>query len=274
MMKTTRRVAMTALAAAVLVTSALPLFAGGSSEAGKTITPDDVERLLVPICPPNAQEGRFGALWGCDMWVRNSADAPVVFSRGNPQISLPGGGLAQLDPHATQHYSGAARGAIYNVEKAYADQVHLSLRIADQNRRPVNQGTEIPIVRERDWLSKSADLLDIPTDPAVRQTLRVYDPEATGQTSVRVSVYPFYYADVEPLATAELELRGGEIQSGQWHRFPDYAEIPDLVAAFPQIATEERLRVTVEPLTPGMRFWAFITITDNATQQVTVVSPQ
>jgi hypothetical protein len=30
----------------------------------------------------------------------------------------------------------------------------------------------------------------------------------------------------------------------------------------------------VEPLTPGMRFWAFITITDNATQQVTVVSPQ
>jgi hypothetical protein len=151
----------------------------------------------------------------------------------------------------------------------------VSLRIADQNRRPVNQGTEIPIVREKDWLAKTVDLLDIPTDPAVRQTLRVYDPEATGIASVRVTVYPFYYADVEPLAEVVIELRGGDrTPEGKWYDFPDYAEIPDLVAAFPQIATEERLRVTVEPLTPGMRFWAFITITDNATQQVTVVSPQ
>jgi hypothetical protein len=264
---------MTAIAAAVFLTAAgLPLFGGDLANAGTTITPDDMERLLVPICI--AKEGRFGASWGCEMWVRNSADVPVVFSKGRPHISLPSGGLAQIEAHATQFYYEAPRGAIYNVEKAHADQVHVSLRIADQNRRPVNQGTEIPVVREKDWLSKPVDLLDIPTDPAVRQTLRVYDPEATGMASVRVTVYPFYYVDVEPLAEVVIALRGGEILSGQWHRLPDYAEIPDLVAAFPQIATEERLRVTVEPLTPGMRFWAFITITDNATQQVTVVSPQ
>jgi hypothetical protein len=264
---------MNAIAAAVLVTAALPLFADGSSEAGKTITPADVERLLVPLCPANGQEGRYGTFWACEMWVRNSADVPVVFSHG-PNSGLPGGGLIQIDPHATQFYSAGLRGGMYIVEKAYADQVHASVRVADQNRRPVNQGTEIPVVREKDWLSKPVDLLDIPTDPAVRQTLRVYDPEATGMASVRVTVYPFYYVDVEPLAEVVIALRGGEILSGQWHRLPDYAEIPDLVAAFPQIATEERLRVTVEPLTPGMRFWAFITITDNATQQVTVVSPQ
>jgi hypothetical protein len=268
---------MNAIAAAVLVTAALPLFADGSSEAGKTITPADVERLLVPLCPANGQEGRYGTFWACEMWVRNSADVPVVFSHG-PNSGLPGGGLIQIDPHATQFYSAGLRGGMYIVEKAYADQVHASVRVADQNRRPVNQGTEIPIVRDKDWLSMPLDLLDIPTDPAVRLTLRVYDPDSTHQASVRVSVYPFYFADVQPLAEVVLVLRGGDRSSDPssdpWYVLPDYAEIPDLVAAFPQIATEERLRVTVEPLTPGMRFWAFITITDNATQQVTVVSPQ
>ncbi len=36
----------------------------------------------------------------------------------------------------------------------------------------------------------------------------------------------------------------------------------------------ERLRVEVQPGLEGMRLWAFLTITNNVTQQVTIVSPQ
>jgi hypothetical protein len=33
------------------------------------------------------------------------------------------------------------------------------------------------------------------------------------------------------------------------------------------------LRIEVEPLTPGSRFWAFVSITNNDTQRVTLVTP-
>lgn len=36
----------------------------------------------------------------------------------------------------------------------------------------------------------------------------------------------------------------------------------------------ERLRVEIEPLTPGHAHWAFLAITNNVTQQVTTVTPQ
>jgi hypothetical protein len=229
------------------------------------------ERFLVPVL--GGIPGRFGALWVAELWVRNSSDHDLLFGSGNLFTVLPPG-YPQFVYRATGRISKRAeRGAIYVVEKAFADEVHLSLRIADVNRRPVSQGTEVPIVRERDWLSRPVELLDIPTDSAVRQTLRVYETEGTNETAVRVIVYPL--RENEPVAEAVLEPRGGvrlfpRFESGA----PAYAEIADLVERFPQIVVHDRLRVRIEPLTPGMRFWAFVTITDNMTQHVTVVTPQ
>jgi hypothetical protein len=77
-----------------------------------------------------------------------------------------------------------------------------------------------------------------------------------------------------PIAEVVLEPRGGAPVAPGFSGKPAYAEIADLVEAFPQIAAYERLRIRIEPLTPGMRYWAFVTITDNMTQHVTVVSPQ
>lgn len=258
--------------------AALCLFVAGGYAPGsqaQTITPDDVERLLVPIYPPNGQAGRFGSFWRAEFWVRNSAEVPVVFSSPGPYSFLPSGGLNQIDPLTTQFAtSGGRPGAMYIVERAYADQVHMSLRIADETRRPVSHGTTIPIIRERDWLSGPTELLDVPTDVTVRRTLRVYDPDATNVGTVHVTIYPLLQN--LPLAEFDLPLRGGSDRTLDpvWYSAPSYAEVPDLVEAFPQIAVHERLRVRIEPVTPGLRYWAFITVTDNITQHVTVVTPR
>jgi hypothetical protein len=153
--------------------------------------------------------GRFGALWVAELWFRNSTDEFVVFGFGDLGVILPGGGWVQISPRAAGPYSSgsAQRGAIYVVEKAFAEEVHLALRIADVSRRPISHGTEVPIVRERDWISRPVELLDVPTDFAVRQTLRVYEPDGSNDTAVRVIVYPA--RENEAIAEAVLEPRGG-----------------------------------------------------------------
>jgi hypothetical protein len=248
----------------------------GSSAIDTTETFPAVERLLVPVLHHGAP-GRFGSLWVGSLLAGNRADVPVFFSTGFGISSLPGGGLVRIQPGATVPVFGSVTlgGQIFAVEKEYADDVHLSLRIADVNRRPVNQGTEIPIVREQDWKTEPVELLDIPTDVLVRQTLRIYEPEGTNRTGVRVAFHPLFGTQ-PPIAEVVLEPRGGsEMTLSPWFSgVPAFVEIPDLIAAFPQLAIQERIRIRIEPLTPGMRYWAFVTITDNATQQVTVVTPQ
>jgi hypothetical protein len=55
---------------------------------------------------------------------------------------------------------------------------------------------------------------------------------------------------------------------------PSFAMIPDLERAFPEIAQLDRARLEIaEPGTP-FRFWAFVSITNNTTQHVTLVTPQ
>jgi hypothetical protein len=262
------------MGALALVLAAAVSFASTTAQA-QNITPDDVERMLVPILPPNGLPGRFGAFWVGELWVRNSAEVPVVFGHGVPFRNLPDGGLKQVEAGVTQlSVTGALRGGIYVVEKVHRDQIHLSLRIADVNRRPVNMGTEIPIVREEGWLARPVELLDVPTDFSVRQTLRVYDPDASQQVSVRMTIHPL--TENEAIAEAIIEPRDGSVwtTSFPWYHDPDYAEIPDLVAAFPQVAAYPRVRIRLEPTGPGMRYWAFVTITDNMTQHVSVITPQ
>jgi hypothetical protein len=262
------------MGALTLVLAAAVAFAGTTAQA-QNITPDDVERLLVPILPPNGQAGRFGSFWFAALWARNSSDVSVVFASGSPFRNLPSGGLVQIAPRSTvRGTAGGPGGVIYVVERAHRDQVHLSLRIADVNRRPVSMGTEIPIVREEDWLARAVELLDVPTDFSVRQALRVYDPDASQQVSVRMTIHPL--TENETIAEAVIEPRGGSVwnPSFPWYDLPDYAEISDLVTAFPQIAAYPRVRIRLEPTGPGMRYWAFVTITDNMTQHVSVITPQ
>jgi len=263
------------LAALIAFLPLVPASAGSGDGHHAALTVDDVERLFVPVCTGGAA-GRLGSHWGCEMWVRNSADVPVVFAPGTPFSSLPGGGVNRIDAHRTMlefGTGGLVSGAIYVVEKAHADKIHVSVRIGDRNRRPLSQGTSVPVIRERDWPRDPVELLDIPTDPAVRATLRVYDLDAM-KGSVLVTIHPLRENDT--LAEVVLDLSGDTNRNLDpvWYQFPDLGEIADLVSTFPQIGMHERLRVRVEPLTPGMRFWAFVAITDNMTQHVTVVTPR
>ena len=52
-----------------------------------------------------------------------------------------------------------------------------------------------------------------------------------------------------------------------------YAEIANL-ALLPELSAADRIRIEVTPLVTGLRFWSYVSVTNNETQHVTTISPE
>jgi hypothetical protein len=121
-----------------------------------------------------------------------------------------------------------------------------SLRVADVSRSATSHGTEIPVVRARDFSSSPIALLGVPSDPRFRITLRIY------------SLGPVH-------APVVIENFGRPIFLTQGHDIfePWYAEVSDLPRTMSRVL-----------ILPGdAPIWAFITVTNNETQQITTITP-
>ena len=143
------------------------------------------------------------------------------------------------------------------------------------------------MVREDDALLSRAELLDIPLEAAFRQHLRIYDlstnrQQAANSVHVRLYAYRPKTWDVDPpsgpvpldrLVYEETISLPVDAAAADVQHDIGFAE-RSYLSMLGQFAPGERLRVTIEPVATGMRFWAFVTITNNETQQVSVVTPQ
>ncbi|HET9866940.1 MAG TPA: hypothetical protein VFQ06_06585 [Nitrospira sp.] len=54
--------------------------------------------------------------------------------------------------------------------------------------------------------------------------------------------------------------------------FPFLGQVPNL-QDLPELQAEDAVWMEIAPVTPGLRFWAMVSITNNDTQQVTIVAP-
>ena len=135
-------------------------------------------------------------------------------------------------------------------------------------------------------------LLDVTVDPRFRSTLRIYrfDTFTDFPPAVRVRIYDLCglspidrNCSSAPFAETTLVLRKTENDPNH----PDFAMIGNLVDAFPQLTNVQPIdlpplnyfrpaavRIEIEPLTADLRFWAFVSVTNNETQHVTVITPQ
>jgi hypothetical protein len=55
--------------------------------------------------------------------------------------------------------------------------------------------------------------------------------------------------------------------------YPALAEIGN-IEGLPELAGETTIWVEVAPIRPGLRIWALMSVTNNVTQQVTIITPQ
>ncbi|MEA2163847.1 MAG: hypothetical protein QOK37_1974 [Thermoanaerobaculia bacterium] len=251
--------------------------------AGAFAQPAGFEKVLFPIVihPLDKVPGAFGTSWITEVSVLNAGSVPVplageyaCFICRTAQPLQPGVtyGLVPISPRDN------VGGSFLLVDSRYADQLRYGLRVRDVSREAEGFGSEVPVVRARDFRGEGVSLLGVPNQPNLRLTLRVYALDAGGVVAVRIfeqrTQLIVHLQEPMPadLQTAErtytLAPVGTPDPANPDANFPAYAQASDLPMPSTGLA-----RIDVVPLTPGMRIWAFASVTNNTTQQVTVISP-
>jgi hypothetical protein len=230
------------------------------------------ERLLVPVALRAAVPGAYGSQWETRLVVLNRTERPVLIEGLESSCQVPLCPPLVVQPHATATAFPVVEGRpgifLRASDTTLSHAVTAHLRVQDVSRQSETWGTEIPVVRESEALTGPTDLLDIPLGPEFRSLLRLYD-FAPGANAVRVRIFrlsgKMEPPDADPLVGEWILslTHGGDV------RFPGYAQL-----ILPPAAAGESVRVEIAPLDEGMKFWAFVSVTNNATQHITVITPQ
>jgi hypothetical protein len=249
------------------------------TETGET----QYERVLLPIYLEAPVAGSQGSLWKTDLWLRNHGTEPLLLA----PWPCPADGVCPavfpntkvLEPKETLHnltpffrLPPANPGRLLYVQASQAKNVDFNLRTLDASRDALNAGTEVPVVRESELRTSTIHLINIPISSLFRQTLRIYDT-APSPSRFNVRVYEFTQGRGGTLlASATVEATTDE--TGDFRDLPSFGQIADLSSLFVTNGSDSAVRVEVEPQTSGSLFWAFVSVTNNATQHVTLVTPQ
>ena len=164
-------------------------------------------------------------------------------------------------------------GAFLFISSDRVNDLEIQLRAYDISRDATNFGTQIPVVHEDEFVDVERDpivLLGVPTDERFRNTLRIY---STHETGAIVELYSNQQQGMLQWRRVYLSAPGSAFE-------PAYAEVNDLPVGVGTL----RVRIVPgwadgpppSPPWPGPQpgIWAFISVTNNDTQHITVISPQ
>jgi hypothetical protein len=265
--------------------SILLLLAVGEGRA--EILPADFEKILLPIAGTGATPGAYGSLWMNDFWIFNDATTPAVFAdttncQLGPSLCIEAWGVP-ANAQSSGDFLALNQdppGLLLYVAKRSSAAATFNLRVQDVSRQAETWGTELPVVRESEFRSGRIELLNIPLDDRFRQTLRIYDPDAHEHARFRIALYDTTAVaqglERSPgtlVAEMIVEAQTGKTYRPGFPRVPSVAQLANFRDLLPNLPSSARLRIEIEPVTSGMRFWAFVSVTNNETQHVTLVTP-
>lgn len=252
----------------------------------KILVPLVVERGVIP--------GGFGSQWTTRISILNTANHDVVlegfdkyvcqFLCAQPTTIPPGITFYPVYPFLDRR-TDEVEGLFLFTTAEDLPFIDVTLHVQDVSRQALTWGTEIPVVPETAAFTASSHLGDIPIGARFRSRLRVYDFDPAFQKNAKVA-YSVYKVDKsiaspfdangtprvdkdELLATSELTFRYTILGLGLG--LPGYAEIGIETIPFSGV---DRIRIRLDPITPGLRYWTFVSVTNNETQHVTTVTPR
>lgn len=226
------------------------------------------EAILIPLVFSGS--GLFGSQWTTELWVHNFSDSDVTQFNGPFTVRfcivapcpqpIEAGRAVKLDS------AQFPEGRMMYVPRGSADALHFALRVRDLSRQSETHGVEIPVIRERDLRAFPFSLLNVPGDAQFRSRLRVYSIDPPKVVSVRL------FTMTNPAEQVAALLLFMDPPTAD---FPAYGEI-DLDPIIRKASKPGPFRVQIEPnlLTTSPAYWAFVSVTNNQTQNVTVVTPQ
>lgn len=224
-------------------------------------------RILLPLFLPPIP-GAFGSEFHTQLRLANTSPAETTFVFGlqppcvvsaclppdNYKFPYAIEGGKSIGPSEVE-YTGDPGRFLY-IAKTAPD-VFANLRVFDASRSAFNFGTEVPVVREQQFIRGPIKLLGVPLDPRFRNTLRVYAVEAVPVTVT--------WGNESHAVTLRPGLNLFDPAYGSFSGFPIGTGMIDITIA-PVLPPS----VGIEP--PPM--WAFVSVTNNDTQLITTISPQ
>lgn len=226
-----------------------------------------IERILLPIVTGGTTvPGALGSVWKAEVTIHNassdvvSASVPIcigLFPCSPPVSVAPG---STVNP--TIFAADFGPGAFVFVPRRSTEKVDVTLRIQDVSRQSQTWGTSLPVVRSTAF-KPLVRLAGVPTDPRFRLTLRIYGYRGDrGPVRVRM----FDPAAIAPIADVPLTLRAGNADR------PSYLQLDPI--SLSAVAAPPVVRIEVSSDVDSPRpIWAFVSVTNNETQHVTVIAP-
>jgi hypothetical protein len=211
------------------------------------------EPILFPVSFQGP--GALGSQWLTESFI-NANGSQSFFRDPLPCASCtqtPGLGTKQLINNGNPwgHVLYALRGTTANLDFAS--------RIRDTSRQSLTAGTEVPVVRERDFRAQLR-FMNIPVDPRYRVTLRLWSLSDAAQFVATVDSTP---AQQDLLTLSKIP--GTSMSFGS-------LDVTSLLAKASNNPTN--LTVAGVPnLLVSPPVWGIVSITNNDTQQVTIISP-
>lgn len=244
--------------------SAVLLFLASVTAFAQDVNGDGAVTYLIPISVATATPGAHGTLWQSQLWIHNYSTLPIFIT--NCGSVSPGCGGADPHPPLSTEQATVGETASSNAARVFELPVDigvgLSSRLFELSRHTQPAGVEMPVVTEVEFLSRSTLFLAVPRSAAERVALRIYDPDVrVDNVSVRVDII----ANQNPVRTTTV------ILSKRSQSEPGYALVSDVLSELPE---DQRYDIRVTPLVSGIRYWALVSVTDNETQQVLLISPQ
>lgn len=224
------------------------------------------ERILFPVLFNS--KGAHGSDWVSEAAVYNPGRWFVEnFNRIDTLPCIDFGCTDLLSPNGFLSFGGAgyANGIALLVPRSEAPDVSFSLRVRDVARQAEGFGTDVPVVREEDMHRDGIPLtlLDVPLDPRYRTKIRLYSFDDRASFGFVALHKPSNARVTSLIVPMNRSCSGVACAATPW-----YGEV-DLPAG----STDERVNVYVTPGGYGAMTWAFASVTNNETQQVTIVTP-
>lgn len=228
----------------------------------------EYELVMLPVEPSVVLCG-YHSRYDTRLVVFNEHDRAVTFADNGS-----GGLLAKTGRTITGPILQVPLPTFMYVPKSEADGIRMSLMVESSNRDEpeARSFTELPVVRASEFREGKLQLIGVRMDPGFRQTVRIFglDPNLGGRLMMRV--YPLDSTEMlhscehevfaqDTAATAEgLPLRPAfGMECDMTHHLEDY---------------EGMVRIELEPLTEGLKFWAFVSVTNNKTNHFYTVLPK
>jgi hypothetical protein len=234
---------------------------------------DELDRILLPVAASGP--GPNGARFETEILITNTGDEAVPVSGDaidyGSLLSPPPTPL--VAPHTTGTFTdrlfaaSTHTGAFIFVPSRMARDVITKVRVHDTSRDASSFGVEVPVVSDLEFAT-TVRLTGIPTDARFRSTLRVYayDGGNVGPVTLRVRDA----ADGTLLATVPVALKA--LDPTETDLFPASTQL-SLDAIIASLRSHPRLRIDIADSDAVRLIWAFVSITNNETQEITLVTP-